>query len=192
MPLMMNALVVVATVIAMEGVAVALHKYVMHGPGWGWHRSHHEPHDNRLELNDLYGVVFAVAAVALILLTPPAAGALYWVGIGMTVYGLLYVFVHDGLVHQRWPFRHVPKNPYLKRLVQAHRLHHAVEGRDGCVSFGFLYAPPIKRLRDHLRTLHGGSLRAGESRTDAGRTLEGRTDAERPDAGRTGSGAAAS
>ena len=69
----------------------------------------------------------------------------------MGVYGLLYFIVHDGLVHQRWPFRHVPRSGYLKRLVQAHRLHHAVEGRDGAVSFGFLYAPPVGRLREQLR-----------------------------------------
>jgi beta-carotene 3-hydroxylase len=45
-----------------------------------------------------------------------------------------------------------PHSGYLKRLVQAHRLHHAVKGREGCVSFGFLYAPPVARLRDELRS----------------------------------------
>ena len=73
----------------------------------------------------------------------------------MTIYGCLCFVVHDGLVHQRWPFRHVPKNPYLKRLVQAHRLHHAVEGREGAVSFGFLYAPPVRSLREKLRAGRG-------------------------------------
>jgi beta-carotene 3-hydroxylase len=24
----------------------------MHGWGWGWHRDHHEPHNNALEKND--------------------------------------------------------------------------------------------------------------------------------------------
>jgi beta-carotene 3-hydroxylase len=69
----------------------------------------------------------------------------------MTAYGFLYFVVHDGMVHGRWPFRYVPRSGYLKRLVQAHRLHHAVEGREGCVSFGFLYAPPVRKLRDALR-----------------------------------------
>ena len=31
------------TILLMECVAWATHKYVMHGWGWGWHRSHHEP-----------------------------------------------------------------------------------------------------------------------------------------------------
>lgn len=160
----LNASVVLATVVVMELVAFAVHKYVMHGLGWGWHRSHHEPHEGILERNDLYAVVFALLALGLILFSSPLSGTLYWIGVGMSVYGVLYFVVHDGLVHQRWPFRHHPKNPYLKRLVQAHRLHHVVEGRDGCVSFGFLYAPPVRRLRDELRTVHGDSLRADRER----------------------------
>ena len=151
-----NALIVVATVIVMELVALLTHKYLMHGPGWGWHRSHHEPHHGPFEKNDLYAVLFGIFA-ALLLFLSPISGPVYWIGIGMSVYGLLYGIVHDGLVHQRWPFRHVPKNAYLKRLVQAHRLHHAVDGRDGCVSFGFLYAPPVRELKRALRD--GGQAR---------------------------------
>ena len=153
-----NGLILVGTVVAMELAAAAIHRFVMHGPGWGWHRSHHEPHDGTFELNDLYAVVFAGLAFVL-MIASPISGPLYWVGIGMSVYGILYFIVHDGLVHQRWPFRHHPRHPYLKRLVQAHRLHHAVEGREDCVSFGFLYAPSIRRLRDSLRAKHGGPIR---------------------------------
>ena len=142
------------TVVAMEAIAFAVHKYVMHGWGWGWHRSHHEPTEGAFETNDLYGLAFAGLALALIVLAPAERGWLYWIGLGMTAYGLLYFVVHDGLVHQRWPFRLVPRNGYLKRLVQAHRLHHAVEGREGGVSFGFLYAPPVRRLKQRLREKH--------------------------------------
>lgn len=148
--MLLNAALLIATVLSMEAVAWAVHKYVMHGPGWGWHRSHHVEHEDVLEKNDLYAVLFAGLALIMIVLSP-GRGPIYWIGIGMTVYGFLYFVVHDGLVHQRWPFRYVPRNGYLKRLVQAHRLHHAVDGRDGCVSFGFLYAPPVRRLREELR-----------------------------------------
>ena len=155
MSIVVNALVTVGTVAAMEVVAVLVHRYVMHGPGWGWHRSHHEPHDGKFEVNDLYGLIFATIAALLFIFGPGPASPVYWVAVGMLAYGLLYFVVHDGLVHQRWPFRSKPRHPYLKRLVQAHRLHHAVEGRDGCVSFGFLYAPPVRRLRDRLRAQGG-------------------------------------
>ena len=71
--------------------------------------------------------------------------------VGVTGYGVLYAVVHDGLVHHRWPFRLTPRHGYAKRLVQAHRLHHATLGRAGAVSFGFLYAPDVRRLKARLR-----------------------------------------
>lgn len=148
-----NLAVVIATVLAMEAAAWATHRYLMHGRfGWGWHRSHHEDSDGVFEKNDLYAVVFTVLSGALITFGIAGVWPLRQVGIGLMVYGILYFIVHDGMVHQRWPFRYVPKRGYLKRLVQAHRMHHAVEGRDGCVSFGFLYAPPVGELKARLRT----------------------------------------
>ncbi|MDU1026007.1 MAG: beta-carotene hydroxylase, partial [Leclercia adecarboxylata] len=75
----------------------------------------------------------------------------------------------DGLVHQRWPFRYIPRRGYLKRLYLAHRLHHAVRGKEDCVSFGFLYAPPIEKLQATLRqrkARRGAS--AGAARAEAG------------------------
>ena len=51
--------VFLATVVAMEFVAWASHKYIMHGFGWAWHRDHHEPHDRVLEKNDLFAIVGA-------------------------------------------------------------------------------------------------------------------------------------
>lgn len=155
MSVLLDLAIVVLTVVVMEVVALASHRYIMHGPGWGWHKSHHEEHEGVLEKNDLYAVIFASAAVLLTVFASPTIGSWYWIGVGMSVYGFLYFVVHDGLVHQRWPFRIVPKNVYLKRLVQAHRLHHAVEGRDGCVSFGFLYAPPVRRLKAELQARNG-------------------------------------
>ena len=49
-------LITLATAAAMEFVAWFSHKYIMHGFGWAWHRDHHEPHDNKLEKNDLFGI----------------------------------------------------------------------------------------------------------------------------------------
>jgi beta-carotene 3-hydroxylase len=144
------ALIVLATVVAMEFAAAAAHRHVMHGWGWGWHRSHHRRRGRGLEKNDLYALVFAVPALLLTAFTSPS-GPAYWCGIGMAIYGLLYALLHDGLVHQRWPLRIRARHPYLRRLVEAHHLHHAVHGRDGCVSFGFLYAPPLPVLRERLK-----------------------------------------
>lgn len=138
-------------VVGMEAFAWFAHKHIMHNWGWGWHRSHHEPHEEVLEKNDLYALVFAGFAVLLFTVgsfTHPLVKA---AATGISIYGVLYFIVHDGLVHQRWPFRYIPHRGYAKRLVQAHRLHHAVRGRDHGVSFGFLYAPPIDRLHAQLK-----------------------------------------
>lgn len=151
-----NFLVFALTLAGMEGVAWFAHKYVMHGWGWRWHRSHHQPTGGRFEMNDLYALVFASLAILLIALGTSGYHPLEWIGAGMTAYGFLYFLAHDGLVHQRWPFRYIPRRGYLKRLYQAHRLHHAVREQDGCVSFGFLLVPPIAKLKQELKTLQQG------------------------------------
>ena len=152
------ALIVVAAFMAMEAFAWAVHRYIMHSPlGWGWHASHHSDANRtgeggRFELNDLYAVVFAGPAIALFWLgDSPGRRAIWFAGLGVTFYGIMYAVVHDGLVHQRWPWRFRPKKGYARRLVQAHRLHHATHGRAGAVSFGFLYAPDVRRLKTRLR-----------------------------------------
>ena len=144
-------LVMLASAAAMEGLAWWVHKYVMHGWGWGWHRSHHSPREGWFEKNDLYAVVFAGLSLLLFTVAASRWPLLWWAGAGLGLYGLLYMLVHDGLVHRRIPFVKVPRRGYLKRLVQAHRMHHAVGEREGAVSFGFLYAPPLDKLRDELR-----------------------------------------
>ena len=147
--------IVALSVLAMEGVAWASHKYVMHGPGWGWHRDHHEPHDGVLERNDLYALVGAAMSIAMFALGSPlvmGAAAWWpgtWIGLGVLLYGVIYTVVHDGLVHQRW-FRWVPKRGYAKRLVQAHKLHHATIGKHGGVSFGFVFARAPAKLKREL------------------------------------------
>ncbi len=148
--------IVVATFLAMEWVAWASHKYIMHGFGWGWHRDHHEPHDKTLEKNDLFGVVGAALSISMFAIGSPLVmgEAAWWpgtyIGLGVLAYGIVYSLIHDGLVHQRW-FRYVPKRGYARRLVQAHKLHHATIGKEGGVSFGFLFARRPQTLQQELR-----------------------------------------
>lgn len=149
-------LIIVATVLVMEFVAWSSHKYVMHGFGWGWHRDHHEPHNGFFEKNDLYAVVGAAISISFFMIgSPLVMGTEAWwpatfIGLGVMAYGAIYTLVHDGLVHQRW-FRWVPKKGYAKRLVQAHKLHHATIGKEGGVSFGFIFARDPQVLKKELR-----------------------------------------
>lgn len=148
--------IVLASILAMEGVAWASHKYVMHGFGWGWHRDHHEPHDGFFEKNDRFGLVGAAISITFFALGSPlilGAGAWppgTWIGLGVLFYGIIYTLVHDGLVHQRW-FRWIPRGGYARRIVQAHKLHHATIGKEGGVSFGFVFARDPVVLKRELR-----------------------------------------
>ena len=149
-------LIVLATFAAMEFVAWSSHKYVMHGFGWAWHRDHHEPHDKLLEKNDRYalvGAVFSIAMFAIGSRLVMGAGAWEpgtWIGLGVLFYGVVYSLIHDGLAHHRY-FRWVPRRGYAKRLVQAHKLHHATVGKEGGVSFGFVIARDPAVLKRELR-----------------------------------------
>ena len=154
-------LLFLATVAAMELFANVTHRWVMHGPGWLLHASHHRARTGPFEWNDLYAVIFAVPSITLIY-GGVQAGWGDWataVGAGIAAYGAIYFGFHDVIVHRRLPHRIVPRSAYFKRIVQAHRLHHAVESRLGAVSFGFLVAPPVEQVKAQLRASEAAKLR---------------------------------
>ena len=65
----LNIGIVLATFLAMEGVAWAMHRFVMHGFLWVLHRDHHQrDHDHVLERNDAFFLLFAVPSMLLFLL----------------------------------------------------------------------------------------------------------------------------
>lgn len=162
-------LIAAATLATMEAVAWATHKYLMHGPMWSWHESHHSKRHGAFEKNDLFGVVFSLIAIAIF-----AGGLvwwpLFWIGLGVTGYGLVYTLFHDMLVHDRFGRVSKPRGGYLGRIVEAHHLHHAVHTRDGAVSFGFLWTGAPKQLRAELsaaKTKTGSAL-AAQTHPDMG------------------------
>lgn len=134
----------------MEGFAWVTHRYVMHGVGWVWHKSHHEPRHGAFELNDLFAVVFAAPAIVAIYFGVHGTPWLLPVGLGITAYGAIYFIFHDGMVHQRFKAPKL-KSRYWKQLIQAHRIHHAVHTQHGAVSFGFLLARPVRELKAQLK-----------------------------------------
>lgn len=154
-------LIFLATVAGMELFAYAMHRWVMHGFGWFLHASHHRERTGPFEWNDLYAVIFALPSILLIY-GGVQAGWGDWataMGAGIAAYGAIYFGFHDVIVHRRLAHRVVPRSTYFKRIVQAHRIHHAVESRKGAVSFGFLYAPPVELLKTELRASGQGQLR---------------------------------
>lgn len=151
-----------ATILAMEGVAYFAHRWVMHGLGWFLHASHHRERTGLFEYNDLYAVIFAVPSIVLLYGGVQADWGAWavWVGAGIAAYGAIYFGFHDVIVHRRVSHRYVARSAYMKRIVQAHRLHHATEGKHGSVSFGFLWAPPADVLKRQLDDSRQAMLRA--------------------------------
>ena len=116
-------MLVLAAFVAMEGVSYATHRWVMHGFAMGWHRSHHAPKESFFEKNDRFPVVFASVGITLFALGAGGANALWWVAIGVTLYGAVYSFIHEVYIHHRLPIR-LPRVAYLEWLREAHRAHH--------------------------------------------------------------------
>lgn len=154
-------LLFLGTIALMEGVAYAAHRWVMHGPGWFLHRSHHEPRTGMFELNDLYAVIFAIPSIALLYAGVQLGlwPGFTWIGAGIAAYGAIYFGFHDVIVHRRVDHRYVPRSRYMKRIVQAHRLHHTIESKDGNVSFGFLWAPAPETLKAELNARGNAGVR---------------------------------
>ena len=141
MDLLLKVLAFLVGLVGMEGVAWATHKYVMHGPLWFLHRDHHQPHEGVLERNDGFALFFATPAILLMVLGGGPSGPWFWLGLGISAYGLAYFLMHDVLVHRRLKHRIPVKHPYLKRLVRAHKVHHRQLERKDAEAFGFLWAP---------------------------------------------------
>jgi beta-carotene 3-hydroxylase len=152
----------IATIFAMEAIAYGAHRWVMHGPGWFLHASHHRPRAGRFEANDLYAMIFAIPSIVLLLGGVNLGWGEWaiWVGAGIAAYGAIYFGFHDVIVHKRIGHRYVARSTYMKRIVQAHRLHHVVETRLGTVSFGFLWAPAPDSLKAELARRQKAGVRA--------------------------------
>jgi beta-carotene 3-hydroxylase len=139
----MNILILIATFLLMEGATWVIHKYVMHGFLWILHRDHHDHStEGPLEKNDYFFIIFAIPAIALMYFGSLAQfNHLFYIGLGITFYGMAYFFVHDVFIHQRISFLKNTQNPYLLAIRRAHKQHHKHLGKEEGECFGFLWVP---------------------------------------------------
>ena len=126
---------------AMEFYGWFIHKYVMHGPLWMIHKTHHQHSKSFFELNDLFSLLFGSIAVILIFLGVETLDYRFWMGIGISLYGALYFVLHDVLVHRRLTLFGKPKHPVLKVIYKAHQAHHKTNQKNDAVSFGLFLVP---------------------------------------------------
>jgi beta-carotene 3-hydroxylase len=163
--MLLNALIVVVTVVLMEVFSIVAHKYVMHGFGWGGTArttSRAPAGSRRTTCTPWCSRAWRSPSSRRRHAAAPSAG--------------VDRRRHDGL---RLAVLRRPRRPGAPALAlplrAAQRLPEAPVpgpphapcggGKEGAVSFGFLYAPPVDALKRQLHALHQGPLR--QRRPDA-------------------------
>lgn len=141
--MILNIGIVLLTVLGMEFVAWFAHKYLMHGWLWVWHEDHHKPHFEKegfFEKNDLFFLVFAIPSALSYIFgsTYDSLDWLFYVGVGISIYGLIYFLIHDVYIHQRFRWFKQLDSKYSRAILRAHGAHHVKTGKEDGESFGLL------------------------------------------------------
>ncbi|KAJ7952266.1 putative Beta-carotene hydroxylase [Quillaja saponaria] len=150
----------VAAAVGMEFWAKWAHRALWHASLWHMHESHHRPRDCPFELNDVFAIINALPAIARLsfgffnkgLLPGLCFGAEFEhcltpylsTGSRITMFGMAYLFVHDGLVHRRFPVGPIANVPHLRRVAAAHHLHHS--DRFKGVRYGLFLGPMVRDI----------------------------------------------
>jgi beta-carotene 3-hydroxylase len=154
MTVLVNCLLVISAFIAMEGVAWLAHKYLMHGILWHLHKDRHQPHEGHVfEKNDYFFVIFATPAIICFYFGFEDFGPTFWIGLGITLYGMAYFFIHDLFIHQRIKVLRRADHVYFRSIRKAHKVHHKHLGKEHGECFGMLWAPLkyFKEAKQHPR-----------------------------------------
>lgn len=130
----------ISSFVLMEFASWFIHKYLMHGPLWNIHKSHHQHQaGKKWELNDLFSLFFTGLAIYLLIRGLRQQQAiLTGAGLGISLYGITYFVVHDVFIHRRIKLFRNSRNPFIKALAEAHYDHHKSHERRGGKSFGLL------------------------------------------------------
>lgn len=125
--------------IGMEIFSYLVHRFLFHGILWKIHVSHHKPNHGFFEPNDIFSLLFALIASGLMIFGSTSAFA---IGLGITIYGVIYFITHDLFTHRRFlPFN--SKNKMLRLIRAAHQRHHQTTEKTGFEPFGlFLFNFP--------------------------------------------------
>ena len=135
-------LVLIGTFVLMEFSAWAMHKYVMHGFMWKFHKDHHVPEEGVFERNDIFFLIYAIPSWLCIML-----GIMYqayfavWIGFGIAAYGFAYFLFHDVYIHRRLKFLRDINRPFFMAIRKAHKVHHKHRGKEHGECFGMLIVP---------------------------------------------------
>ena len=123
----------------MEPWSRVVHNHIWHGFLWRVHRSHHRLQPG-WEANDIFGILHAIPAAAMIVwgtLGPTIfRQVVFGIGLGMTFFGLSYMLVHDGYIHGRLPMGFLHRFARMRRIKHAHGVHHQTNRAPYCLFLG--------------------------------------------------------
>lgn len=148
--MILGIIIILVTFLFMEGLTWIIHRYVMHGFMWFLHEDHHKrKKGSQYEKNDLFFFIFALPSILMIYYGYTAGGQeiLFYIGIGIAIYGIAYLFVHDIFIHERIKLFRNTNNKYLLGMRRAHKMHHKHLGKEDGEAFGFLWVP-LKYRKD--------------------------------------------
>jgi len=139
MQIILPIAILLGTLAGMEAFSWFMHKYLFHGPLWFIHRSHHQHRSGWFEFNDIFSLLFAAISLYLIWMGRTDLDVKFWIGVGISVYGIIYFIFHDWFIHNRLKsFK--TSNSYLLGIRRAHKIHHKSTERDHSEEFGLLLA----------------------------------------------------
>jgi beta-carotene 3-hydroxylase len=138
-----DILISISAFCCMEGVAWFTHKYIMHGILWSLHKDHHKKESaGFFEHNDFFFLIFAIPGILSLLLgIRQDYSFFFWIGLGITLYGFVYFFVHDIFIHRRFRWLRKSRNPYFRGVRRAHKMHHKHLEKGNGECFGMLLVP---------------------------------------------------
>ncbi len=139
MNVIIDIVIVLLTIVGMEAFSWFIHKYLFHGPLWFIHKTHHQQRHGWFELNDIFSIGFAVLSLWLMWQGRNTYNAGFFIGLGITIYGLIYFVFHDWFIHNRFKaFK--TTNSYLLSIRRAHKIHHKSTEKLPSEEFGLLVA----------------------------------------------------
>lgn len=141
---MNSFLITLITFFTMEGITWLTHRFVMHGVLWNLHEDHHNKKTNTFyEKNDYFFIIFAIPAMALFAIGTFVASLnfLFFIALGVTLYGFAYFMVHEIFIHQRFKLFTRTDSIYFRAIRKAHKVHHKHLGKEEGECFGMLLVP---------------------------------------------------
>ena len=95
----------------------------------------------KFQKNDYFFLIFAIPSILCFVYGAENYSYLFFIGIGIVLYGLAYFIIHEIIIHRRLPPPSKTKNKYIIAIRKAHKIHHKNRNKEHCINFGMLIVP---------------------------------------------------